>query len=531
VATAEAARAESLSAFGQPAEALSAITRARTSAATIGDAELRQSTQAAIDIAEGAVIREKNPAASMRLINSAVSFYMPRYRSVLPKAYLELGRTHSRAGEDDAALADFENGLREIDTQRSSITDKESRAAFYDTEPMLFSEAIELLLRHGDAVRAFDFSDRARARSVFEQESGPRVSRSGTGEDIQHTLPTDSALIEYVILRNSVAIFYFSSTANGVIQVPANSSAIAAMVDRCSDSLQHQRELRVVQQASAGLYRVLIDPLGTHLAGIRRLIVIPDRELHNVPFAALYDPRRNRYLLDDFTICIAANAKTILNRSTHGALAPVLVVGDPSDENLTGLRDAKNEAETIASMYPTSTLLSGERATRARFIAAAHRSGLIHYAGHANSDSFDVNGSLHLAGDSAGNSGDLDRNAVAALDLQNAPLVVLAACGTMRGNPEHMEGMPSIARAFLAAGARNVIGTLWDVDDEAVAPLFRRLHEELRSGVTPSDALRNAQLALVHSADAHNRHPSTWAPVELLGYTPERPVLATKRSD
>ena len=99
----------------------------------------------------------------------------------------------------------------------------------------------------------------------------------------------------------------------------------------------------------------------------------------------------------------------------------------------------------------------------------------------------------------------------------------------MRGDSAHVEGMPSIARAFLAAGARNVIGTLWEIDDDAAAPLFHRIHRELRAGSSASDALRNAQIALAHDADPRLRHPATWASVELLGYSNELPPVS-KRS-
>jgi CHAT domain-containing protein len=532
VASAEATRAESLSESGQAKAALAAIARARSSAAAVPDAEMRRFTQAAIDIAEGAVVRKDNPAASIQLIDSAISFYAPRYHGVLPKAFLERGRTHVRAGDDDAALADFENGLRGVEAQRSSILDKNLRGAFYDTEPALFSEATELLLRRRNGLRAFEFSDRARARSVYEGRGGTRpANHSKIAEDVQRALPQDSALIEYAILRDSIAIFYISSTEKGFVQIAVTPTAIAAMVQRCSDAIQRRLDLRVAQQASADLFRLLIEPIDSRLAGIRNLIIVPDRELHGVPFPALYDPHRGRYVLDDFNVCVTTNATTVLNANESGALGPVLVVGDPRDGNVVELQDAATEAEAIAAMYPAATLLAGERATRARFIAASRRSGLIHYAGHANSDLFEAAGSLHLAADSAGNSGDLDSASVAALHLQNAPLVILAACGTIRGNPEHMEGMPSIARAFLAAGARNVIGTLWDVDDESAAPLFRRLHQELRNGASPSAALRNAQLALAHGAHGRDRHPATWAPVELLGYTNDGPAIARTRSD
>jgi CHAT domain-containing protein len=181
-------------------------------------------------------------------------------------------------------------------------------------------------------------------------------------------------------------------------------------------------------------------------------------------------------------------------------------------------------------MYDSATVLIAERATRARFITAAQRSGMIHYAGHADSSSADPFGSLHLAADSSGRTGDLDANAIASLDLSRAELVILAACGTMRGDFQHVEGMPSIARAFLAAGARNVVGTLWEVDDDAVAPLFQRVHAELRHGSVPPAALRIAQVALAHDRNLRLSHPSTWAPVEILAYASEKQPARLTRS-
>jgi CHAT domain-containing protein len=211
-------------------------------------------------------------------------------------------------------------------------------------------------------------------------------------------------------------------------------------------------------------------------------------------------------------------------------LTPVLVIADPHDEGAPSLPEAAREAEEIAAMYDSSTLFAGDQATRARFITVAQQSGMIHYAGHADSDAADPFGVLHLAADSAHGTGDLDVSAIAALHFRHAPLVILAACGTMRGDSEHVDGMPSIARAFLAAGARSVVGTLWEVDDDTVAPLFRRMHRQLHDGANASAALRTAQISLAHDSDPRLRHPSTWAPVELLGYSSEQLKSGKKRS-
>jgi len=532
IALAEATRAKSLSMIGERQAAHGAIRRGRASAAAIRDIDSRRMVNAALDVAEGALVREEDANASLRLIEQAIAFYETSYRNALPLAYLERGRTYVRAKDDESALADFESGIKEVDSQRASIADTNLRGTLYDTQPELFSEAIDLLVRRGDAERAFEFSDRARARCVYEQ-LGDRAQpdlNAALAARVRSSLPAGTALIEYAVLRDHVVIFYFSQSTSGFAKVAVERAALAAMVDRYAAALQYRRDLGPTLQASADLYRLLIEPVTSRLAGIHTLVVVPDRELHGVPFAALYDQHRARFVIDEFRVSIATSADTVLTQTGLPDLGPALIVGDPHDESAPSLQNAASEAETIAAMYASPTLLTGERATRARFVAAARRSGLIHYAGHASADSFDSIGSLHLASDGSADSGDLDTAAIAALHLQNAPLVILAACGTIRGNSEHVEGMPSIARSFLAAGARNVIGTLWDVDDDVVAPLFQRIHEELRNGSGAADALRNAQLAFAHAPEGHLSHPATWAPVELLGDANAQAPTRSKRN-
>jgi CHAT domain-containing protein len=160
-------------------------------------------------------------------------------------------------------------------------------------------------------------------------------------------------------------------------------------------------------------------------------------------------------------------------------------------------------------------MLSGDDATQSRFVAAAVGSALIHYAGHADSNAGNSYGALLFTA-SGGDSGVLTTSDIAQLALIRHPLVVLAACGTFRGDSVHVGGMSSLARAFLLAGARAVAGTLWEVDDDVAARLFLKLHEHLRAGESPARAVRAAQIEMIHASDPRSRHPATWAPVELL---------------
>jgi CHAT domain-containing protein len=91
----------------------------------------------------------------------------------------------------------------------------------------------------------------------------------------------------------------------------------------------------------------------------------------------------------------------------------------------------------------------------------------------------------------------LTAEAVAGLGLDGTELVVLSGSRTALGDLAEGEGVLGLPRAFHLGGARNVVGSLWDVDDQATCALmglfYHHLWQEKR---TPAEALRQAQLAV-----------------------------------
>jgi CHAT domain-containing protein len=518
IAGAEAGRAEILAKLGDFDAAQRAIIDAHEKIKEIKDPNLQRRTMASVDLAEASVLRETDPAQSLKLLDATASFLESSHENAwLPKAYLERGRTHVRMHADDAALADFQAGLEALQRQRSSINKSDLGGTFYDISPDLFAETVSLLLRHGNIAHAFSVSDSARQTGTYERADVSASSSLPVAMQIGGALPANTVLIEYAILPESIAIFHLSAKGVGVARVAINAGTLRVLIEHCADLLQRRADIAAVQQDAASLYRLLIAPVAAALIGAEELVIIPDRQLNSIPFAALYDTAHRHYLIDDFAVSVAPSAAFVIQHRVSKKLTPALIVGDPHSAGSPALPEATREAEAIAAIYESSTLLTGDRATRARFIRLAQGSSMIHYAGHAQSDATDLNSALTFAADGSNGTDDLDATDIANLHLRSEPLVILAGCGTIRGESQHVEGMPSVARAFLAAGARGVIGTLWDVDDDSAIPLFRRFHQELRSGKRASSALRAAQIALVHSEDARLRHPSTWAPVELLG--------------
>jgi CHAT domain-containing protein len=88
------------------------------------------------------------------------------------------------------------------------------------------------------------------------------------------------------------------------------------------------------------------------------------------------------------------------------------------------------------------------------------------------------------------------------LPLEGLQLAVLSACDTGRGDVAGGEGVLGLQRAFHIAGTRNVIASLWQVDDEVTSSLMHRFFLELwRKKKNPMEALREAQLAIYRAEE------------------------------
>lgn len=94
------------------------------------------------------------------------------------------------------------------------------------------------------------------------------------------------------------------------------------------------------------------------------------------------------------------------------------------------------------------------------------------------------------------------------LDL-DADLVVLAACDTASGRRLDGDGVQSLSRAFLHAGARAVIASFWEIRDLEAGEFMKSFYTRyLEQGLSPSDALRRTKLAFL-SGEVSRGEPVT----------------------
>lgn len=457
------------------AAAVQALAEAARAVSVVPAGALRDDLDAELMIARGVAEHRGNTSA----FEDAIRIMRDRHlEHLLPDAHLQAARAAHAHGEDAAATRHYLDGLAEIDRQQQSLGGPAQRLALLDTAGQLFDDAIAMQLDRGATGEALSLAERAH------------------GGDAANATRVHGVALEYVLLPGEIAIFTVDAGTVTAQRVPVRRRDVANVVERFASRIQRHEAAAADGER---LFEWLIGPVAATLSRHDSVVIVPDRELNGVPFAALYDRLHRQYLVEQLAISVAP---TISESDVAASVAPAVVFGEPLVPGETRLDVARAEAERIAAISGSS-VIAGAAATRDAFERGVRDAALIHFSGHAREQSL-------LLADATVACDDVRR-----LSLQRHPLVVLAGCGTLRGEHAHVGGTPSLARAFLDAGARAVVATLWEIEDDS-APLFITFHERLHAGVAPSRALRDAQLAMLRSSDARLTQPAAWAPVELI---------------
>ncbi|MBI1749011.1 MAG: CHAT domain-containing protein [Acidobacteria bacterium] len=305
-------------------------------------------------------------------------------------------------------------------------------------------------------------------------------------------------------------------------------------------------------QALHQLYMSLFKPLEEYLDSPTELIIVPDSLLYRIPFEMLVtrfrDQEKPSYLIHRYAISYTYALAFCLPNGVRHLDRPVkenvtnLLIGNPDfrrprlvaeggsppagndlpirrAESYNPLPFAQRELQDALKYVRNSKVYTGNAATERVFKTYVERAELCHLATHAVVDSFNPRYS-HIAFtlDPSINQRDQEDGLLypyEILDLSlRAELILLIGCQTGSGKMRPGEGIDGLARAFLHAGARSVLATLWDVtDNEDTVELVREFYRHLARGVSKSRALQQAKLDLIEQG----RGCFSWAPFVLIG--------------
>ena len=272
------------------------------------------------------------------------------------------------------------------------------------------------------------------------------------------------------------------------------------------------------------LYETLVSPIQDLLLG-NEVIFVPEGQLCLAPFAAFIDSD-SKYLHESFRVRVIpslTSLKLIADcpadfHSKSGAL----IVGDPWIQEVTfegtkflQLSFARKEAQMIGRILHTTPLI-GEHATKNEVLKRLSSVALVHIAAHGRMATGEI---LLAPNPSPASRSPVEEDFLLTMkDVLNvqmrARLVVLSCCHSARGEIK-AEGVVGIARAFLGAGARSVLVSLWAIDDEATMEFMGSFYQHLVKGESASAALNQAMKSMRESDEFSA--VDYWAPFVLIG--------------
>ncbi|HEY6138357.1 MAG TPA: CHAT domain-containing protein [Thermoanaerobaculia bacterium] len=478
--------------LGDHAAALAAVQEAAANAAKIADAGLHARALTDLDFAAGAVALENNPRRAAELLGKAIDGYQSLEASpFIAECHLLRARARLRLGDRTGAQQDFDAGIAAYERRPIQLEDGVVGTGVLDAGSALYREAIELALARGDRNAAFVYSDRSLAQIGFAAPSatldGIRRRLRGSGQ----------ALLELVVLSREVVAFCITADRVDVQQHPVPEETIAADAEAAENG---------DGKAWRALYDLFIRPAAPMLAGVTEVILVPDTRLARVPFAALTDSATGRTLIEQVSLAIAPSASALRTDVQRNVSRSLLAVGVASDD--VALPGSDEELSQIRRLYASGAELAGEQTTLASFLNRARDADVIHLSGHSENES--PADTVLLLGP-AGNRERISWRRLSASSLHRAPVVVLAACNTLRAPQARWTRALSLGGAFLAAGAADVIGTLRPVPDQEARRFFLGVHRYLAAGAGAAEAVRRTQ---IESMSDPNR--TAWRSVAVL---------------
>ena len=342
--------------------------------------------------------------------------------------------------------------------------------------------------------------------SILQAKPRERVKLAA----VERMLPPSMVVLEYVMADPRSYCLVITRGGTRTVPLAAGSKLgrdIAAYLTAVKAKKPAMEEARA-------LYEALLRPIH-EVATHENLIIVRDGQLHLVPFDSFVDGA-GKYIAETKVVQYAPSASTLYllrqQKATVAGLGLLGVGGVPYDPDnlrktnttrgydltkLTNLPGSRSEVMAAAAAIPGpgSHLLLGADATESAFKREPlRRFRVLHLAVHgiANTAQPDRAALVLLSDPTAGEDGFLQASEIVHLRL-GADLVVLSACDTGVGPIAGEEGTATLSRAFLLAGAKTVISTLWPIEDQSSLFLMEQFYLHLEEDEPTNRALTDAK--------------------------------------
>jgi CHAT domain-containing protein len=503
-------RYDSAKAYGEEAIRLAAAANDK-SAALYAKFLLAQITsrRAGTEAAERALLQvhedsADNPAARWDIENALANLYAGAHRPRQAEPW-------------------YRQSIQTFEMQRASVQDEELRLSFFANGDTLYLDYADFLIEAHRAREALQIMDDVRAATLEE----------GLGVDArEHGAPRQKTDAQATARRLNASILFYSLGVTksylwavtpdhlSVFTLPKQSDLEASLRDYQKAILRSTDPLRDANAAAVSLYDALIAPAAAMLPRDGTVFLIADGALHGLNFETLLMPhgRGLQYWIEEATIVNASSIRLLAQRDAGQARAlpkSILLIGNPvaANADFGALRNAADEISQIQKHFSSEsrTVLTGPRAVPAAYAdSRPDQFSYIHFVAHGTASRLSPLDSAVVLSPAADHP---ENFKLYARDIVQRPvrasLVTISACYGSGLRTYADEGMVGLAWAFMRAGAHNVIGALWEVNDASTALLMDRLYSEIDAGNAPEAALRAAKLSLIHSPETF-RKPRYW---------------------
>jgi CHAT domain-containing protein/Tfp pilus assembly protein PilF len=416
--------------------------------------------------------------------------------------------------------------------------------------------------------KVFQYSTQYKEISDLIEAKYPRFNEIMKNRDIpsisaiQQKLDKETVLLDYYMADRSLYIFVI--TQNNVIVHKSNiDSTLNIAVEQLLSGIRKNRDELFISSSNQ-LYHKLIFPIASYLQGKKRLLIIPDKTLLNIPFEALIskEPKaaiRPDYMVLHFNIVYNYSAALAFNQNKQKGniqesdhmgdfigFAPVFqnsssnivqyTAGDSLSKLYTSLRSVTDDGKTFQPLVNSekeiinivnlfkSNGLNGigflyNGATETNFKKEVEHYKYVHIATHGiSNDEYPSLSGLVFTKDSLTsnikkNDGILFAGEIFDLNL-NANLVILSACESGTGKLIRGEGLMALTRGFIYAGVPQIIYSLWKVDDHSTSELMAKFYEGILQNKPIEQSLKEAKLRLLNNPTTSL--PRFWAAFNLL---------------
>ena len=487
------------------------------------------------------------------------------------KAYSDLGRCFEMLESLSRALENYQKSVKVFNQLRSLLQSEDKwKIGLRNEYNHAYTGLFRVLLKQEKIGEALVAAEEGRAQSLADlmtsqygfhegQTEGKRLDE----EEFGMLNNTSSSTIFLSVSENKINIWLLlkekpvlhrqktlchhfaenaaAETLQSLIQFAYKNNDVRANVNCENRSLDVLREncytversskafsQQILQEDNpplAALYSYVIAPILDLIEG-DELIIVPDGPLWLAPFAALLNPF-SKYLCESFKVRLIpslTSLKIIAHCPKFHSSSGALIVGDPDVSEVTNshgdqleqLPFARQEAQMIGQILNAAPL-TGKLATKCEVLKQISSVAVVHIAAHGRMETGEIalspNPESRKSQTPAEEDYMLTMKDVMSVKLR-AKLVVLSCCHSGRGEIK-AEGVVGIARAFIGAGARSVLVSLWAIDDEATLEFMKSFYHNLVKGRSASESLNRAMKCLRESEKFGDL--KYWAPFTLIG--------------